>query len=247
MPNLSKAVSNLHRSISRVQLFATPWTAAHQASLSSLFPGVCSNSCPLSWWYHSTISSSAVPFSSCPQSFPASASFSVSQIFASGGQSIGASASASAMVGAQSNLWTFPEQASSPFLSTFHRAREGSGGSGSKLPLHSTTLLSSLLPLLSALDHSQLAAAHAVMKGSEDFRYTHPSLPFLVCFWPKLAAGRTSQARDQIRTPAGSGIVVLTWLTALLSKCGTLGWERMFSGCWTFLGCWHWRMINDAT
>ena len=56
-------------------------------------PGVYSNSCPLSWWCHPTISSSVVPFSSCPQSFPASGSFPVSQLFASGGRSIGVSAS----------------------------------------------------------------------------------------------------------------------------------------------------------
>ena len=54
-------------------------------------PRVCSNSCPLSQWYHPIISSSVAPFS-CPQSFPASESFQMSQ-FASGGQSIGASAS----------------------------------------------------------------------------------------------------------------------------------------------------------
>ena len=57
----------------------------------------CSNSCPLSWWCHPTISSSVVPFSSGPQSFPASESFPMSQLFASGGQSIGASASASVL------------------------------------------------------------------------------------------------------------------------------------------------------
>ena len=56
---------------------------------------VCSNSCPLSWWCLPTISSSVVPFSSCLQSSPASGSFQMSQFFASGGQSIGASASAS--------------------------------------------------------------------------------------------------------------------------------------------------------
>ena len=56
-------------------------------------PGVCSNSCPLSWWCHPTISSSVVPFSSCLQSFPASGSFLITQLFASGGQSIGASVS----------------------------------------------------------------------------------------------------------------------------------------------------------
>ena len=60
----------------------------------SLSPWVCWNSCPLSWWYHPTVSSSVVPFSSWPQSFPASGSFQMSWLFESGGQSIGASASA---------------------------------------------------------------------------------------------------------------------------------------------------------
>ena len=55
--------------------------------------GVCSNSCPLSWWCYPTISFSVSPFCSCPQSFPASGSFPVSWLFTSGGQSIGASAS----------------------------------------------------------------------------------------------------------------------------------------------------------
>ena len=59
--------------------------------------GDCPNSCPLSRWCHPTISSSGVPFSSCPQSFPASRSFPMSQIFSSGGQSIGALASASVL------------------------------------------------------------------------------------------------------------------------------------------------------
>ena len=59
----------------------------------SASPEACSNSCPLSRWCHPTISSSVVPFSSCLLSFPASGSFPVSQLFASGGQSIGASAS----------------------------------------------------------------------------------------------------------------------------------------------------------
>ena len=60
-------------------------------------PGVYSDSCPLSQWRHPTISSSVVPFSSCPQSFPASGSFPMSQLFTSGGQSIRASASASVL------------------------------------------------------------------------------------------------------------------------------------------------------
>ena len=56
-------------------------------------PRACSNSCPLSWWCHPTVSSSIIPFSSCLQSFPASGSFLMSQLFASGGQSIGTSVS----------------------------------------------------------------------------------------------------------------------------------------------------------
>ena len=56
-------------------------------------PGAYPNSCPLSRWCHPTISSSVVPIFSCPQSFPTSGSFQMSQLFASGGQSIGVSAS----------------------------------------------------------------------------------------------------------------------------------------------------------
>ena len=63
----------------------------------SLTPRVYSNSCPWSWWCHPTISFSVVPFSSHLQSFPASGSFQISQFFASGGQSIGVSASASVL------------------------------------------------------------------------------------------------------------------------------------------------------
>ena len=60
-------------------------------------PGVYPNSCPSSQWCHPAISSSVGPFSSCPQSLPASGSFPMSQLFASGGQSIGVSASASVL------------------------------------------------------------------------------------------------------------------------------------------------------
>ena len=56
-----------------------------------------SDSCPLSWWCHPTILSSVFPFSSCPQSFPASGSFPMSKLFRSGGQSIGISASKSVL------------------------------------------------------------------------------------------------------------------------------------------------------
>ena len=60
-------------------------------------PGVYPNPCPLSRWYHPTILSSVVPFSSCPQSFPASGSFQMSQLFTPGGQNIGVSALASVL------------------------------------------------------------------------------------------------------------------------------------------------------
>ena len=60
-------------------------------------PGVHPNPCPSSRWCHPAISSSIVPFSSCPQSFPASGSFQTTQLFASGGQNIGVSASASVL------------------------------------------------------------------------------------------------------------------------------------------------------
>ena len=65
-------------------------------------PRAYSNSCPLSWWCHPNISSSVVPFSSCLQSFPAPRSFPMSQLFTSGGQSIGASASTSVL---PMNIW----------------------------------------------------------------------------------------------------------------------------------------------
>ena len=83
--------------LSRVQLFVTPWTAAHQSSLSITNPRACSNSCPWIQWCHPTISSSVVPFFSCLHSFPSSESFPVSQFFVPGGQSIGVSASASVL------------------------------------------------------------------------------------------------------------------------------------------------------
>ena len=62
-----------------------------------LFPGPCSNSCSLSWWYHPTISPSVAPFFFRLQFFPASGSFPMSQLFTSGGQKIGVSASASVL------------------------------------------------------------------------------------------------------------------------------------------------------
>ena len=85
------------QSLSRVWLFATPGTAACQASLSITNSWSLLNSCPLSQWCHTTISSSVTPFSSCLQSSPASGSLTMSQFFASGGQNIGVSASTSVL------------------------------------------------------------------------------------------------------------------------------------------------------
>ena len=75
----------LVHSLSRVWLFVIPWTAPCQASLSITNSSslMSSNSCPLNQWCHPTISSSVVPFSFCLQSFPASGSFPMSQLFAS--------------------------------------------------------------------------------------------------------------------------------------------------------------------
>ena len=77
---LYKVQFNSVQSLSHVRLFATPWTAAHQDSCPSPTPGVHPNPCPLSRWYHPAISLAVVPFSSCPQSSPASGSFQMSQL-----------------------------------------------------------------------------------------------------------------------------------------------------------------------
>ena len=81
------------QSPSHVQLFVIPWSAACELPCPSLCPWVCSNSCSLNRWCYPIISYSVVPFSSCPQSFPASESFPMSRLFTSGGQSIEALAS----------------------------------------------------------------------------------------------------------------------------------------------------------
>ena len=85
------------QSLIRVRLFATPWIAARQASLSVTNFRSSLKLCPSSQWCHPAISSSGVPFSSCPKSLAASGSFPMSQLFAQGGQSIGVSASASVL------------------------------------------------------------------------------------------------------------------------------------------------------
>ena len=74
-PENTLSVSSV-QSLSQVWLFETPWTVAHQATLST--PGACANSGPLSRWCHPTMSSSVIPFSSCLQSFPVPGSFPMS-------------------------------------------------------------------------------------------------------------------------------------------------------------------------
>ena len=85
------------QSLTHVQLFVIPWTKHARLPCSSLSPGISSNSSPLSQWCFLSISSTAAHFSSWPQSFPASGSFPLGQLFSSGSQSIGASASASVL------------------------------------------------------------------------------------------------------------------------------------------------------
>ena len=85
------------QSLSHVRLFVTPWITAHQASLSINNSQSLLKTCLLSRWCYPAISSSVFPFSSCFQSFPASESFPMSQFFASGGQCIGVSVSASVL------------------------------------------------------------------------------------------------------------------------------------------------------
>ena len=87
----------LVQSLSHILLLWTHGLQHLRLSWPSISPTVCSNSCLLSWWCHPTISSSVVPFFSYPQSFPASGCFPVSQLFTSGGQNIGASASVLSM------------------------------------------------------------------------------------------------------------------------------------------------------
>ena len=85
------------QSLTHVWLSVTTWTVSYQASLSFIISQSLLQLGPLSQWCHPTISSSVVPLSSCLQSFPASRSFPMSQLFTSSGQSIGASASASVL------------------------------------------------------------------------------------------------------------------------------------------------------
>ena len=94
-PEINPYVLFVVQSFGHVQLFATHGQHLSRLPCPSSSPEACSNWGPSSWWCHPTILSSVVPFSSCLQSLPASGSFRRSQFFTSGGQNIGASASAS--------------------------------------------------------------------------------------------------------------------------------------------------------
>ena len=94
--NIFSSVSSV-QFLSRIRLFATTWITARLPPCPSPTPGVYPDLCPSSRWCHPTISSSIVPLSSCPQSFQASGFFQMSQLFTTGGQSTGVSASASVL------------------------------------------------------------------------------------------------------------------------------------------------------
>ena len=96
-PKVSLTVAAVVQLLSRVQLFATPWTAAHQAFLSITISRSLLKLISIESVMPSNNPSSVIPFFSCLQSFPASGSFLMNQLFTSGGQSIGASASASVL------------------------------------------------------------------------------------------------------------------------------------------------------
>ena len=98
IPRLCNEIQSVQFSHSVTSNSLPPHEPQHsRPACPSLTPGVHPNSCLLSQWCHLTISSSVVPFSSCLQSFPTSGSFQMSQHFASGGQSIGVSASTSVL------------------------------------------------------------------------------------------------------------------------------------------------------
>ena len=100
MPSTSASIYTVVQSSSVAQSCPTlcnPMDCSTPGLRLSPTPRVYSNSCPLSWWRHPTISSSVVPFSSCLQSFPVSGCFQMSELFISGGQSTGVLVSASVL------------------------------------------------------------------------------------------------------------------------------------------------------
>ena len=136
-------------------------------------PRVHPNPCPLSRWCHPTISSSVVPFSSCPQSFPASRSFSMSQLFQSGGQSIGVSAS----------TWVLPmnTQDWSPLAWTGWISLQSKGFSRD---FSNTTFKSISSLVLSFLYRPTLTSIHDHRKNHslDEMDLSRQSLCFWICF-----------------------------------------------------------------
>ena len=127
-------------------------------------PGVHLNACPLSWWCHPTISSSVIPFSSCPQSLPASESFPMSQLFAWGGQSTGVSASASIL---QCSAF-LTVQLSHPYMTI-----------GKTIALTRRTFVGKVMPLLSNMV-SRLVITF-LPRGKHLLISWLQSLPLIIC------------------------------------------------------------------
>ena len=150
-------------------------------------PRACSNSCPSSWWYHPTISSSVAPFSSCLQSFPASGSFPMSQLFASGSQRVGAS------IQHQSFQWIFMTNFQM-FKLVLEKAEEPEmklptpTGSSKKQESSRKTSISDLLTMpkpLNSVDHNKL------WKILEEMRIPD----HLTCLLRNLYAGKEASVR----------------------------------------------------
>ena len=160
------------QSWSRVLLFVTPWTAACRTSLSPLPPRVCSHSCTLSWWSYLTIPSSADHFFFGLQSFPASGSFLVSQLFTSGGQTTGALASAS--------VHPMNIQGRFPLGSPGSVSLQSKGGTLKSLLQHHNLKASILWH--SAFFMVQLTSIHDYWKNTYFWLYRPLSAKWCLCF-----------------------------------------------------------------
>ena len=150
-----------------------------------LSPRVCSNSCPLSQWCHPTISSSAAPFSSCLQSFPASGSFLMSRLFASGSQSIGVSASATVLpiniLGWFPLIVCFDLLAVQRTLKSLHQHHSSKARQN---PLQYCKVISLQLVKINEKKKSFLDKKKPSAKGSREMTLFFPSaLTILLRFW----------------------------------------------------------------
>ena len=134
-------------------------------------PRVCSNSCPLSRRYYTTISSSVAPFSSCLQSFPASGSFPMNQLFTSGGQKIGASAWVSVL---PMNIWGWFPLGWTDLLAVHPPSYP--------LLYHSINLISLLITTATSLPTRLPTTPHSVLSSVVDQEYRSPSSPHTLIY-----------------------------------------------------------------